>query len=67
MISVLGTDVQHVFRGTFDSNWQYQYHMETENCLVIPQSDDLLVYPGTQNPDLTNTGLQSLLQIQENK
>ncbi|KAF2897493.1 hypothetical protein ILUMI_08680, partial [Ignelater luminosus] len=61
-----GEDVKHVVKGTFDTTWQYHYHMETQICAVVPKEDSLDIYPGTQWMDLIQVAVASVLNISEN-
>ncbi|KAF2883573.1 hypothetical protein ILUMI_22637 [Ignelater luminosus] len=59
-------DIKHVVKGTFDTTWQYHYHMETQICAVVPKEDSLDIYPGTQWMDLIQVAVASVLNISEN-
>ncbi|KAF2900359.1 hypothetical protein ILUMI_05828 [Ignelater luminosus] len=61
-----GEDIKHIVKGTFDTTWQYHYHMETQICLVVPKEDSLDIYPGTQWMDIIQTGVANVLNISEN-
>ncbi|CAG9763262.1 unnamed protein product [Ceutorhynchus assimilis] len=43
-----GTDVKAVIKSKTSLRGQYHFHMETQNCVVIPTEDGLDVFPGTQ-------------------
>ncbi|KAF2895406.1 hypothetical protein ILUMI_10770 [Ignelater luminosus] len=61
-----GEDIKHVVKGTFDTTWQYHYHMETQICAVVPKEDSLDIYPGTQWMDFVQVAVASVLKISEN-
>lgn len=61
-----GQDIKHVVKGSFDTSWQYHYHMETQICVVIPKEDSLDIYPGTQWMDIIQTAVAGVLKIPEN-
>lgn len=64
---VLGNDVKHVVKGTFDISWQYHYTMETQCCVVIPTEDGLDMYPSTQTMTSAQVGAAKALKIPANK
>lgn len=64
---LVGGDVKHVIKGVHDTCFQYHYHMETQNCLVIPTFDGLDVYPGTQWIDYCKVAIAQMLNMFESK
>ncbi|XP_050304460.1 xanthine dehydrogenase-like [Anthonomus grandis grandis] len=43
-----GSDIKKVIAGEVYVPTQYHFHMENQNCLVLPAEDGLTVYPATQ-------------------
>ncbi|XP_050309802.1 uncharacterized protein LOC126745822 isoform X2 [Anthonomus grandis grandis] len=62
-----GSDVQRVIKGESYINTQYHFHMENQNCLVIPTEDGLQVHAGTQWMDHTQAVISRVLKIPSQK
>ncbi|KAL1516706.1 hypothetical protein ABEB36_000583 [Hypothenemus hampei] len=60
-------DIKKVINGNSLSNTQYHYHMENQNCLVVPTEDGLNVYPGSQWMDYTQGVISQFLALPSQK
>ncbi|XP_076758274.1 uncharacterized protein LOC143427746 [Xylocopa sonorina] len=61
-----GTNVKHVIKGVFRCGGQYHFTMETQTCVCVPIEDGMDVFSSTQNVDLTQVAIASLLGVKNN-
>lgn len=64
---VLGNDVKHIIKGSFDIGSQYHFHMETQCCLAVPTEDGFDMYPATQWLDVVQNAASAVLNIPAHK
>ncbi|XP_017770615.1 PREDICTED: indole-3-acetaldehyde oxidase-like [Nicrophorus vespilloides] len=63
-----GKDIKLEFKGSYDTYWQYHYHMETQCCNVVPVEDGCFdMYTSTQWMDLVQVAAAECLNINQNK
>ncbi|KAF7271078.1 hypothetical protein GWI33_016038 [Rhynchophorus ferrugineus] len=62
-----GNDVKKVIKGEMNIKGQYHFHMENQNCSVIPTEDGLTVYAATQWMDHIQGVISQVLDIPSQK
>ncbi|XP_030746546.1 xanthine dehydrogenase-like [Sitophilus oryzae] len=58
-----GNDIKTVIKGETYIEGQYHFHMETQNCLVVPTEDGLNIFPGTQWMDHLQGAVSQILNV----
>ncbi|XP_049875547.1 uncharacterized protein LOC126373432 [Pectinophora gossypiella] len=62
-----GVNVQKVIKGSDNIFQQYHYTMETLTCVARPSDFGLDVFASTQWPDLTQVGISTVLNVEQNR
>ncbi|CAG9765804.1 unnamed protein product [Ceutorhynchus assimilis] len=62
-----GTEVKTVIKGKTNVRGQYHFHMETQNCMVIPKEDGLDIFAATQWMNALQGAVSQILNIPSQK
>lgn len=63
-----GTDVKHSISGHFEiPSTQYHYHLETQQCLIVPNDGEFDVYSSSQWSDGVQGSVAEALNVPQNK
>jgi xanthine dehydrogenase/oxidase len=66
--SEYGKDTKQTISGHFEiPSTQYHYHMETQQCLCVPNEEDIDIYSSSQWSDTVQIAVSEVLKVPENK
>jgi xanthine dehydrogenase/oxidase len=62
-----GSDTKHVVNGHFEiPSTQYHYHMETQQCLCVPNDGEIDIYSSSQWSDTSQIAVSEMLNVPVN-
>lgn len=62
--SEYGNNTKHVINGHFEiPSTQYHHHMETQQCLCVPNDGEMDIYSSTQWSDTSQIAVSEMLNV----